>query len=111
MAAKDSILNTILRATDDALNANPLRQVIPVNGAEIARALRTVWLRAICRPERAVAATADFNMKRVSIPDLLHRLVTQIVAQPGMPREHDRKLGAGALDQLDQAFDTNGIME
>jgi hypothetical protein len=28
-----------------------------------------------------------------------------------MPREHDRKLGAGALDQLDQAFDTNGIME
>jgi polyhydroxyalkanoate synthase len=41
MAAKDSILNSILRATDDALNANPLRQVIPVNWAEIARALRT----------------------------------------------------------------------
>jgi hypothetical protein len=34
MAAKDSILNTTLRATDDALNANPLRQVIPVNWAE-----------------------------------------------------------------------------
>ena len=65
MAAKDSILNTILRATDDALNANPLRQVIPVNWAEIARALRTVWLRSICRPERAVAATADFNMRQV----------------------------------------------
>ena len=65
MAAKDSTLNSILRATDDALNANPLRQVIPVNWAEIARALRTVWLRSICRPERAVAATADFNMRQV----------------------------------------------
>ena len=65
MAAKDSVLNSILRATDDALNANPLRQVIPVNWAEIARALRTVWLRSICRPERAVAATADFNMRQV----------------------------------------------
>ena len=39
------ILDSILRATDDALNANPLRQVIPVDWAEIARALRTVWLR------------------------------------------------------------------
>jgi len=39
-----------LRVTDDALNANPLRQVIPVDWAEIARALRTVWLRAISDP-------------------------------------------------------------
>src|SRR3954453_18691469 len=29
--------NPILRATEDALNANPLRLVIPVNWAEIAR--------------------------------------------------------------------------
>ena len=61
MVARDSILNSILRATDDALNANPLRQVIPVDWAEIARALRTVWLRSISRPKRAVAA-ADVNM-------------------------------------------------
>ena len=54
MAAKDSILASILRATDDALNANPLRQVIPVDWAEIARALRTIWLRSISRPESAM---------------------------------------------------------
>jgi polyhydroxyalkanoate synthase subunit PhaC len=64
MAAKDSILNSILRAADNALNANPLRQVIPVDWAEIARALRTVWLRSISRPKRAMAATADFNMRQ-----------------------------------------------
>ena len=64
MAAKDSILASILRATDDALNANPLRQVIPVDWAEIARALRTIWLRTISRPESAMAAAADFNMRQ-----------------------------------------------
>jgi len=63
MAAKDSILASILRATDDALNANPLRQVIPVDWAEITRALRTIWLRTISRPESAMAA-ADFNMRQ-----------------------------------------------
>ncbi|HXL16620.1 MAG TPA: alpha/beta fold hydrolase, partial [Streptosporangiaceae bacterium] len=59
MLAKDPIL----RATEDALNANPLRQVIPVDWAEIARALRTVWLRSISRPEKAVAAAVEFNMR------------------------------------------------
>jgi poly[(R)-3-hydroxyalkanoate] polymerase subunit PhaC len=64
MAAKDSILASILRATDDALNANPLRQLIPVDWAEIARALRTIWLRTISRPESAMAAAADFSMRQ-----------------------------------------------
>ena len=64
MAAKDPILASILRATDDELNANPLRQVIPVDWAEIARALRTIWLRSISRPESAMAAAADFSMRQ-----------------------------------------------
>lgn len=44
MLAKDPIL----RATEAALNANPLRKVIPVDWAEIVRALRTA-LPASCR--------------------------------------------------------------
>ncbi len=59
MLAKDPIL----RATEDALNANPLRQVIPVDWAEIARALRTVWLQSISRPEKALAAATEFNTR------------------------------------------------
>ena len=62
LAAKESILDSILHASDDALNANPLRQLIPVDWAEVARALRTVWLRSVSRPDRAMAAAADFNM-------------------------------------------------
>ena len=62
MAAKDSILDPVLRAADGALNANPLREVIPVDWAEIAWALRTIWLRSISRPDKAIAAAADFNM-------------------------------------------------
>jgi polyhydroxyalkanoate synthase len=64
MVAKESILDSILDASDDALNANPLRQIIPVDWAEIARALRTVWLRSVSQPERALAAVADFNIRQ-----------------------------------------------
>ena len=53
----------ILRATEEALNANPLRQVIPVDWTEIARSLRTVWLRSLSRPDKAVAAAVEFNMR------------------------------------------------
>ena len=57
MLARDPIL----RATEDALNANPFHQVIPVDWAEIARALRTVWLQSMSRPDKAFAAIAEFN--------------------------------------------------
>ena len=57
MLARDPVL----RAAEDALNANPLHQVIPVDWAEIARALRTVWLQTMSRPDKAFAAIAEFN--------------------------------------------------
>ena len=53
MAGKDSILDPVLRAADGALNANPLREVIPVDWAEIAWALRTVWSSAAARTSTA----------------------------------------------------------
>jgi polyhydroxyalkanoate synthase len=40
-----------------------LRQVVPVDWAEIVRALRTVWLRSISRPDKAIAAAVDFNAR------------------------------------------------
>jgi polyhydroxyalkanoate synthase len=59
MLAKDPILHTM----EQALNANPLREVVPVDWTEIARALRTVWLRSLSRPEKAIAAAVDFNAR------------------------------------------------
>jgi polyhydroxyalkanoate synthase len=53
----------LLLAGENALNANPMRQVIPVDWAEIARALRTVWLLQLRKPETAIAAATEFNLK------------------------------------------------
>jgi poly[(R)-3-hydroxyalkanoate] polymerase subunit PhaC len=39
-----------LRSIDQMWNANPLREVIPIDWAEIARALRVVWLRSLRKP-------------------------------------------------------------
>src|SRR4051812_7596685 len=49
-----------LRSIDQMWNANPLREVIPIDWAEIARALRIVWLRSLRKPETA-RAVAEFN--------------------------------------------------
>src|SRR3954466_14085645 len=51
-----------LRSIDQMWNANPLREVVPIDWAEIARALRTVWLRSLRRPG-AAKAVADFNVE------------------------------------------------
>ena len=53
----DSIAaNPMLRGLDRMWNANPLRQVIPVDWAEVAWALRTIGLRSAGHPGRAFAA-------------------------------------------------------
>jgi polyhydroxyalkanoate synthase subunit PhaC len=49
-----------LRSIDQMWNANPLREVIPIDWAEIARALRIVWLRSLRKPETP-KAIVDFN--------------------------------------------------
>src|SRR4051812_34770543 len=49
-----------LRSIDQMWNANPLREVIPIDWAEIARALRIVWLRSLHKPETA-KAIVEFN--------------------------------------------------
>ena len=46
MLDRDPLLGSI----DRAWNANPLHEVIPVDWAEVVRALRTVWLRRMADP-------------------------------------------------------------
>ncbi len=50
-----------LRAIDALWNANPLREVVPVDWSEIARALRTVWLHGLRRPERMLENAVRLN--------------------------------------------------
>jgi polyhydroxyalkanoate synthase len=49
-----------LRSIDQMWNANPMRDVVPVDWAEIARSLRIVWLRSLRKPSAALAV-ADLN--------------------------------------------------
>src|SRR3954454_14471755 len=50
----------LLRSLDQIWNANPLREVVPVDWAEIAWALRTVWLRSAGKPKAAMSLV-EFN--------------------------------------------------
>ena len=52
----------ILRSIDQMWNANPLREVVPIDWAEITRALRTVWLHSLRKPEKAIASVVELNL-------------------------------------------------
>jgi polyhydroxyalkanoate synthase len=53
--SKNLASNPLLRSLDQIWNANPLRQVVPIDWAEIAWALRTVWLRSAGKPKAAMS--------------------------------------------------------
>ena len=50
-----------IRSMDQVWNANPLREVIPVDWGGAAWALRTLWLRRLRSPADAVAAAIELN--------------------------------------------------
>ena len=53
----------LLRSVDQVWNANPLRQVIPVDWAGITWALRTLWMRSMRNPSDAFQKMAEFNSR------------------------------------------------
>jgi polyhydroxyalkanoate synthase len=56
-----------LRSVDQMWNANPMRDIVPVDWAEVARSLRTVWLRSLNRPGAAMAAAAELNANLLAL--------------------------------------------
>ena len=60
--ANETLVNgTLLQSMDQMWNANPLREVIPIDWAEIVRSLRVVWLKSLANPQRTAAATAELS--------------------------------------------------
>ncbi|MBX6372917.1 MAG: class I poly(R)-hydroxyalkanoic acid synthase [Acetobacteraceae bacterium] len=54
----------LMRSFDELWNANPLRDVVPVDWAEVAWALRAVWLHSLLgRPTSALASAAELNAR------------------------------------------------
>ena len=96
LLAKDPVLSSI----DRAWNANPLHEVIPVEWAEVVRALRTVWLRRLADPGRALTSMAEMNLQTVkSAVNAWNDAATRwwglasATAQPGLGT-HDKRFDA-----------------
>jgi poly[(R)-3-hydroxyalkanoate] polymerase subunit PhaC len=53
--AADPILNSIT----ELWNANPFREIVPINWAEVARALRTVWTQSLAHPGSAMSSATE----------------------------------------------------
>src|SRR5919202_870279 len=53
----------LLSALEQAQEANPLRNLIPLDWVEITRALQTLWMREMSNPARAVQVATDFNRR------------------------------------------------
>ena len=53
----------LLSAIDKVWDANPLRNIVPLDWAEITRALRTLWMRELSNPQRAVQVATEYNQR------------------------------------------------
>ncbi|HSK38580.1 MAG TPA: class I poly(R)-hydroxyalkanoic acid synthase [Arenibaculum sp.] len=53
----------LLRSIDNMWNANPFREIVPVDWAEVARALRTVWMLSLSRPVESMQAATELNIR------------------------------------------------
>ncbi len=53
----------LLSAMDKVLDANPLRDIMPLDWLEITRALQTLWMREMSDPGRAMQVATDYNRR------------------------------------------------
>src|SRR5918997_3570537 len=57
--ANDPLLTAVKKISD----ANPLRNIIPLDWAEITRALQTLWMRELSNPQRAMQVATEYNQR------------------------------------------------
>ncbi|HEX5974041.1 MAG TPA: hypothetical protein VFY57_02670, partial [Rubrobacteraceae bacterium] len=53
----------LLQTMEQLWDANPLRNVLPISWAEIARALQTLWMRELRDPARATQRAVEYNRR------------------------------------------------
>jgi polyhydroxyalkanoate synthase subunit PhaC len=100
-----------LRTIDQLWNANPLREVVPVDWAEIAQALRTIWLRSLRDPAKAISAATELNARVLSAAteawtDAVQRWFAGTAAADAKPARGGDKRFAAPEWQANPAFRT-----
>src|SRR5215212_9911128 len=53
----------LLAVIDKVWDANPLRNIMPLDWAEITRALQTIWMRELSNPQRAMQVATEYNQR------------------------------------------------
>ena len=53
----------LLSAMDKVQDANPLRNIIPIDWTDITRALQTLWMREVSNPARAMQVATEYNQR------------------------------------------------
>ena len=87
-------------------NANPLREVVPIDWAEITRALRTVWLHSLRKPEQACfGRRAEPELWRSAID------VWNEAGQAGWPAQHQGHPSGAATPPARQAVRRAGMAQ
>src|SRR5680860_1271268 len=57
--ARDPLMSAMMKLAD----ANPIRNIIPLNWMEISKSLQTLWTREMSDPVRAMQVATDYNVR------------------------------------------------
>ena len=79
----------ILATVDRMWRANPLQDVLPINWAEISRALQTLWLREMSDPQRAMQITTEYNTRLMAAT--MEAWNTTVARTWGLPLPEQKK--------------------
>ena len=86
--------NPILSSVGTMWNANPFHDIMPVDWAEVLRALRTVWLRSAADPARTFQAAVDLNMQMwTSAIETWNSVGARWLGMSGTPAEPGQRAG------------------
>ncbi|MBA2491657.1 MAG: class I poly(R)-hydroxyalkanoic acid synthase, partial [Gammaproteobacteria bacterium] len=57
--ARDPLMSAMMKLSE----ANPIRNIIPLNWMEISKSLQTLWMREMSDPVRAMQVATDYNVR------------------------------------------------
>ncbi len=88
-----------LRQLDQMWNANPMRDVVPVDWAAVSAALRTVWLRALRHPGTLAKAAVEMNASILRAAadawtEATRAWMAGAALAPAVPKDADKRFAA-----------------